>query len=365
MRTSVPEPRPLDRPLDPGQPEAAAPPGAAEPPVLLLVNLGTPATPTAKDVRPFLREFLSDRRVIEMHPLLWRPVLEGVILRVRPRASAAKYATVWLPGQEADQGGSPLMHGTQAQAQMLQERLDRAGIKVQVRVAMRYGEPAMGKVIDELLATGARRLAVLPLYPQYSATTVASIVDVAARRLLAHRDQPELRTVRSFPVSRPYIAALATALEEHWEQVGRPQPQRGDRLLLSFHSIPKAMHDDGDPYRAECEATVAALREHMQLPPELVRTTYQSVFGPAEWIGPATIDTVEALGREGCPRLDVICPGFMADCLETLEEIDQLNRETFVQAGGGEFHYVRWGNGTPGAVDALEEQARQVLSGWV
>lgn len=361
MRTPVPARRPLA--LEP--PATPRPPGGSQPPVLLLVNLGTPATPTAKDVRPFLREFLSDRRVVERHPLLWRPVLEGVILRVRPRSSAAKYATVWRPGQESERSGSPLMHGTQAQAQMLQERLDRSGAEVQVRVAMRYGEPAVRRVIDEVLAAGTRRLAVLPLYPQYSATTVASIVDVAARCLLSRRDQPELRTVRSFPVSAPYVEALATALEEHWEQVGRPQAQRGDRLLLSFHSIPQAMHDDGDPYRSECEATVAALCRRLDLSPDLVRTTYQSVFGPAAWIGPATIDTAEALGRQGCPRLDVICPGFMADCLETLEEIDQLNRETFVQAGGGEFHYVRWANGSQGAVDVLEEQARLVLSGWL
>lgn len=344
-------------------PPAPALPGSRRP-VLVLVNLGTPATPTAKDVRPFLRQFLSDRRVIEMSPLLWRPVLEGVILRVRPRASAAKYATVWRPGQEGEQAGSPLMHGTLCQAQMLDQSLREAGLDVEVRVAMRYGEPFLGDVLDEVVSQGARQVAVLPLYPQYSASTVASIIDVAAKRLLAYRDQPELRTLRSFPTAPTYIEALATALEAHWAQAGRPDPHRGERLLLSFHSIPQAMQDKGDPYRQECEATAAALAERLDLPAGLMQVTFQSVFGPAQWIGPATIDTVQSLGQAGCPRVDVICPGFMSDCLETLEEIDQLNRETFTDAGGGQFHYVPWGNGSLGAARCLDEQARTLVAGW-
>ncbi len=324
-------------------------------PVVLLVNLGTPDTPTSHDVRSFLREFLSDRRVIETHPLIWRPILEGIILRIRPRQSAEKYRTVWLDE------GSPLMHWTRRQAELMQEEL---GESVEVRYAMRYGQPAIRTVLDEVYRGGARRILVLPAYPQYAASSAGTVIDEVARHLLASRDQLEIRTVRSFPEAPDYIEALAHAIESSWEERGKPDFEAGDRLILSFHSIPRAMHDAGDPYRQECEATAAALRARLGLEGEALTVTYQSVFGPAEWIAPATIDTVERLGREGVGRLDVICPGFMADCLETLEEIDQLNRETFIEAGGREFHYIPWGNDSRGVVRALVEQVRQGVAGW-
>ena len=331
-------------------------------PALILSNLGTPEAPTAKHVRPFLREFLTDRRVVETHPLLWRPVLEGIVLTIRPARSARKYATVWRPGQETSHSGSPLMHHPERQGELLASAL---GDAVQVRIAMRYGEPALRRVMGELMEAGCRRIAVLPAYPQYSASSQGSVIDEAARFILAGRDQPELRTIRSFPDSPAYIEALATAIENHWERHGPPDPAAGGRLLLSFHSIPRAMHDAGDPYRSECERTADLLAARLAAPEGLIRITFQSVFGPAKWIGPATIDTVAELGAAGCPRVDVICPGFMADCLETLEEIDQLNRRTFTAAGGGDFHYIPWGNDAPGCVAALVEQARGALSGWV
>lgn len=308
-------------PLSPTIPD---PRDADERPALILANLGTPAAPTARAVRPFLREFLSDRRIVETHPLLWRPVLEGIILRVRPRASAAKYATIWRPGEETSRSGSPLMHYSERQGELVQEEL---GESVQVRVAMRYGQPALRRVMGELMEAGCRRIALIPLYPQYAASSAGTVVDEAARFVLASRDQPELRTIRSFETAPAYIEALATALEQHWQVRGRPDPAAGERLLLSFHSIPRAMHDAGDPYRSECERTAQLLSRRLDLPDGLARLTFQSVFGPAAWIGPATIDTVGELGRAGCPRLDVICPGFVSDCLETLEEINQLNRE--------------------------------------
>ncbi|WP_315584868.1 ferrochelatase [Actinomyces viscosus] len=346
----------------PPSPAAPDPREADERPALILANLGTPAEPTPKAVRSFLREFLSDRRVIETHPLLWRPVLEGIILRVRPRASAAKYATVWRPGQEASRSGSPLMHYSERQCELLQHELGEA---VQVRIAMRYGQPSLRHVMGELMEAGCRRIALIPLYPQYTASSAGTVVDEAARFILGSRNQPELRTVRSFEAAPAYIEALATALERHWQAHGRPDPASGGRLLLSFHSIPQAMHDAGDPYRTECERTVELLSRRLDLPDGLARLTFQSVFGPAAWIGPATIDTVGELGRAGCPRLDVICPGFFSDCLETLEEINQLNRETFTTAGGGAFHYVPWGNDSDGAIATLAEQARNVLAGWI
>ena len=293
-------------------------------PALVLVNLGTPTAPEPGPVRAFLREFLSDRRVIEMSPLLWKPILEGIILRVRPREVAGKYRSIWL-----DQG-SPLMHYTCEQARLLGECLPG----VRVEVAMRYGQPSIGSVLDRLHAEGVRRVAILPAYPQYAASTVATINDAVAQWIGRNRDGFELRLHRSFPAAPAYIEALATALERHWERVGRPNFLTGDRVVVSFHSIPVAMDEAGDPYRAE-------------------------------WLGPQTIEEMAELGAAKCPRVDVICPGFMADCLETLEEIDQLNRETFVEAGGGDFHYVPWGNDSEGAVASLEEQARIALAGWV
>lgn len=345
----------------PSSPAAPNPRAADDRPALVLGNLGTPAEPSPTAVRFFLREFLSDRRVIEMHPLLWRPVLEGVVLRVRPRASAAKYATIWRPGQ-VGRSGSPLMHYSERQGELLQHEL---GESVQVRIAMRYGQPSLRRVMGDLMDAGCRRIAVIPLYPQYAASASGTVIDEVARFILASRNQPELRTIRSFEASPAYIEALATALEQHWKIHGRPDPAAGEHLLLSFHSIPQAMHDAGDPYRTECERTVELLTRRLDLPDGLARLTFQSVFGPAAWIGPATIDTVGELGRAGCPRLDVICPGFVSDCLETLEEINQLNRKTFTTAGGGSFHYVPWGNDSDGAIAALAQQARKVLAGWI
>ena len=315
----------------------------------------TPTAPEPGPVRAFLREFLSDRRVIEMSPLLWKPILEGIILRVRPREVSRKYRSIWR------EEGSPLMHYTREQARLLGERLPG----VRVEVAMRYGEPSIGSVLDRLYAEGVRRVAILPAYPQYAASTVTTINDAVAQWIGRNRDGFELRLQRSFPGAPAYIEALATALERHWERVGRPNFLTGDRVVVSFHSIPVAMDEAGDPYRAECRRTVAALESRLGLAMGSLTATFQSVFGRAEWLGPQTIEEMAELGAGKCPRVDVICPGFMADCLETLEEIDQLNRETFVEAGGGDFHYVPWGNDSEGAVTSLEEQARIALAGWV
>ena len=365
-----------ERQIDAGSPSSAPPAGTpaavaagadpagagsstattGQPPAVVLVNLGTPEAPTARAVRPFLREFLSDRRVIETHPVLWRPILEGIILRVRPRDSARKYASIWMPE------GSPLMHWTSRQAADLQEAL---GEDTRVRVAMRYGKPALRDVLTDLYDQGVRRVLVLPAYPQYAASSAGTVIDEVARWTLQARDQLEVRTVRSFPDSPVYVEALARALEDHWAEQGRPDFAAGDRLVTSFHSIPRAMHDAGDPYRSECGTTARLLRERLGIDEGGLLVRFQSVFGPAEWIGPATIDTMGELGRGGTRRVDVICPGFMADCLETLEEIDILNRETFLEAGGQEYHYVPWANDSAGCVATLEEQARRGLSGWV
>lgn len=327
-----------------------------QPPALLLVNLGTPNSPTAPDVRRFLREFLTDRRVIEYHPSWWRLILEGIILRIRPRKVAHAYSTIWTDE------GSPLMVGTVAQRQGLARAF---GDAVHVREAMCYGSNSLDQALTDLYHQGFRRVVVLPAYPQYSASTVGAVYDIVARWTLRNRDLMSIRMVRSWEESPSYIEALAHALETHWEHHGRPNFDRGDRVLASYHSIPVAMTTQGDPYQEECERTTELLRRRLGLNAEQLSATYQSVFGPAQWIGPATIDTVEELGAAGSGRLDIICPGFVADCLETVEEIGIQNRQAFEAAGGGEFHYVPWANGAQPCVDALVEVACENLAGWV
>lgn len=328
----------------------------AQVPVLLLVNLGTPDAPTPTAVRRFLRAFLTDRRVIEYHPLLWRPLLEGIILRVRPRKVAHAYSTIWTDR------GSPLLVGTLDQRDALQAIF---GSSLYVRHAMCYGTDNLEQVLTELQQEGYRKVVVLPAYPQYAASTTGAVYDIVARWILAHRDQMNIRLIRSWTDNSAYIEALAVALENHWEQHGRPNFAAGDRVIASFHSIPVAMKTQGDPYHDECEHTTQLLRERLGLKDDELLATYQSVFGPAEWIGPATIDTVAELGASGTARLDVICPGFVADCLETDEEIGIQNREAFVKAGGGQFRYVRWANGAQPCVNALADVAREHMAGWI
>lgn len=329
---------------------------APDRPVVVLVNLGTPDAPTTPAVRRYLREFLRDRRVVETHPALWWPILELAVLSHRPRASAHKYATVWT------EEGSPLAVHTDAQAKDLAVRL---GEEADVVVGMRYGNPGLDEVLRDLVAAGRQRVLLVPLYPQYSSSSAGTVHDRALRTLAAERVVPELRTVRAFPTHPGYVEAVCAPLERRWAEVGRPDGAAGDRVLLSFHSIPKAMVDAGDRYPREVEATAAAVRERLGLDERTCLVTYQSVFGPAEWIGPPTIDTVEALGRAGTTRLEVVCPGFVSDCLETLEEIVLLNAEAYEAAGGTGFAYLPWGNAEPRWLDALEDVVRGHLVGWL
>jgi ferrochelatase len=319
---------------------------------VLLVNLGTPARPTTSAVRRYLRQFLSDRRVVDMHPLAWRPILELGVLAVRPRVSARKYRSVWLPE------GSPLLVHTSAQVAALQEAL---GERVEVAAAMRYGAPSLDAVVRDLVGRGHERLLVVPMYPQYSGSSTGSVLEAVHRVVGALPRHPEVRTVRGFADDEGYVAAVCAALEARWEREGRPDPAAGDRVLLSFHGIPQAMADAGDPYPAEVARTTAAIRARLGLPDDAVLQTFQSKFGPAPWLRPATIDMVRALGEAGTRRLEVVCPGFVADCLETLEEIDLLNRAAYEQAGGTGFAYVPWGNAAPAWTRALAGIAAQHL----
>ena len=283
---------------------------------ILLVNLGTPAEPTAKAVRAYLAEFLGDPRVVKIPRFLWLPILHGIILRTRPAKSAAKYAEIWTDE------GSPLAVHTQRQAKLLRGLVGAGGPKIDY--AMRYGTPRIADTLHAMRAAGCGRIVVLPLYPQYSESTTETICDVVAATGLA-----DVRMVQQFHDHPAYIAALAALVRRQWEHRGR-----GEKLLMSFHGLPQAVVDAGDPYRDHCMATARLLAAKLDLDDKQYLVTFQSRFGPAKWIQPYTEPMLEELARGGLREVDVVCPGFVSDCLETLEELGIGARETFLGAGG-------------------------------
>lgn len=335
------------------RPEPAHRHGSAARVAVLLVNLGTPDAPTPAALRRYLAEFLSDPRVVEIPKPLWWLILHGVILRVRPAKSAQKYAAVWTPE------GSPLAVWTAKQAQLLLGYLGEAGHAVRVRHAMRYGQPSIAETLDALRAEGATRVLVLPLYPQYSATTSASVFDAVAAWGQGSRWVPELRFVQQYHDDAGYIAALASQVLAHWQREGR-----GRMLVMSFHGVPERTLQLGDPYHCHCHKTARLLAAQLGLAPDQYRVTFQSRFGKAQWLQPYTEPTLQQLAREGIERVDVICPGFVADCLETLEEIDQEAREAFIEAGGKTLHYIPCLNDRHEWITALRDIALRHLQGW-
>jgi protoporphyrin/coproporphyrin ferrochelatase len=320
---------------------------------VLLCNLGTPQAPTAAALRRYLAEFLSDPRVVEIPRALWWLILHGIILRVRPAKSARKYATVWT------EQGSPLLVWTEKQAKLLRGYLGERGHPVSVRAAMRYGEPSIPAMLDELKREGATRVLVLPLYPQYSGPTTASVIDAVGAWARKVRAVPELRFVNRYHDDAGYIGALAKRVTDHWMKHGRPE-----RLVLSFHGVPHRTLLLGDPYHCECHATARLLAERLGLKADEVLVTFQSRFGKARWLEPYTQPTLEALAASGVQRVDVMCPGFTADCLETLEEINVEVRNAFLAAGGKEFHYLPCLNDQHEWIDALAQLAIRHLQGW-
>ena len=320
---------------------------------VLFCNLGTPDAPTTKDVRRYLKEFLSDPRVVESPRLLWWLILHGVILPFRPAKSAAKYASIWT------KEGSPLKIWTEKQALMLQGWLAQRGHDVRVRYAMRYGSTSIAEQLDALKAEGVTRVLVLPAYPQYSATTTASLFDAVYAWAATVRNLPELRFVNRYHDDAGYIAALATRLQDHWKANGRPE-----QLVMSFHGVPERTLHLGDPYHCECFKTARLLATQLGLTQDQYKVTFQSRLGRAKWLQPYTEPTLIALAQSGVKRVDVICPGFTSDCLETLEEINMEGRSAFLQAGGQTFHYVPCLNDDPQWIGALCELTRQHLAGW-
>ena len=315
---------------------------------VLLTNLGTPDAPDAKAVRRYLAEFLSDPRVIEIPKIAWQPILHGIILRTRPKKSAHAYAQVWT------EEGSPLAAITARQAKALQARL---GDGVIVDYAMRYGNPAIRQAVDRLFAAGATRILVAPLYPQYCAATTASALDATFAAIAANRWQPALRTLPPYHDDPHYIDALKSDLERQLAALDFTP----DRLLLSFHGMPKRTLQLGDPYHCHCRKTARLLGEAMTIP---VDVAFQSRFGPAKWLEPATDDTLKAYPAAGVTKIAIAAPGFSADCLETIEELGIRGREDFVAAGGTHFARLDCLNDGDAGMAMLDALVRRELAGW-
>lgn len=320
---------------------------------VLLVNLGTPDEPTPKALRRYLGQFLWDRRVVEIPRLLWWPILNGIILRVRPKKSAAKYASIWMPQ------GSPLRVWTEKQTTLLAGFLGQHGHQLRVRHAMRYGQPSVASQLDALKAEGVDRVLIVPLYPQYSGATTASVMDEVFRWGQQTRRLPELRHVNHFHDDADYIASLAESVREHWAREGRP-----DKLVMSFHGMPHRTLLLGDPYHCECMVTGRLLAQALGLTKDQYVVTFQSRFGKAKWLQPYTEPTLRALAKAGTKRVDVICPAFVSDCIETLEEIDMEAREAFLSSGGQAFTYIPCLNDRLDWIRALSRIVEQHLRGW-
>ena len=319
---------------------------------VLLINLGTPAAPTAAAVRPYLRSFLSDRRIVELPALLWQPLLRGVILPLRAKKSAANYAKVWF------KEGSPLEVFTRRQCEGLQSRLPE---DVAVAYAMSYSEPSIPSAIEALKAQGVGRLIVLPLYPQYAGSSSGAALDQVHDALKRQRNQMSLRTVSRFYDHPAYIGAQAAQICNY-----RAQHGSGGKLLFSFHGIPLRHERNGDPYQSECRHSARLIAAELGLGEQDYEVCFQSRFGPAKWLEPNTQQLIKQLAKKNAGgRIDIACPGFVADCLETMEEIAISGRELFHAAGGSDYHYIPCLNDNPDWLDALAQIVRENGAGWL
>jgi ferrochelatase len=330
---------------------------------VLLLNLGTPSEPTPSAVRKYLGEFLGDSRVVEIPRLAWLPILHGLILPKRSAASAANYEKIWL--DSGDKSGSPLLYYGERQATLLQHEMEaRFRGPVHIQLAMRYGKPDIKSSLEKLQEKGARRILVLPLYPQYSSTTTATSYDAVSKVLKDWRLIPEMRFVNQYHDNPGYIKALAASVRDHWHHLDESGEQRSEKLLMSFHGLPKRNLDAGDPYFCQCHKTGRLLAEALELKNDQWLLTFQSRFGKQEWLQPYTDATLKQLAKDGTKRIDIISPGFPADCLETLEEINMENRAYFMQAGGEAYHYIPALNDTPLHIRALADIIQQHTQGW-
>ncbi len=329
---------------------------------VLIVNLGTPDAATAKAVRKYLKQFLSDPRVVEIPRIVWWCILNLIILPIRAGASAKKYASVWLDG---DNGGSPLLFYSKSQVDLLRKSINQNGEgDVIVELAMRYGNPAINDVLESMKEQGVNRLLVMPMYPQYSATTTASTYDEIFRIFKEERNPPALRSIKHYHDHPMYIHALKTQVENFWALNGRPNFELGDKFIMSFHGVPKRTLDMGDPYHCECFKTGRLLREALGLSDKEAIISFQSRFGKAEWLKPYTAPLLEKLGVAKTNRVDIFCPGFPADCLETLEEIAMEGKEIFHNAGGNEYFAIPCMNTHQDWILAMEKIVEENIQGW-
>ncbi|MGL4768313.1 MAG: ferrochelatase [Formosimonas sp.] len=307
---------------------------------IVLVNLGSPSEPTAPSIAAYLREFLSDRRVVDLPPLLWQPILRGIILRTRPVKLVPQYRAIWRVD------GAPLKSITAVQARLLGERLNQT-----VYWAMRYQEPSIRDTLRQVVADGCTDALIVPMYPQFSHTTTSTVTDEVARVV---RDLPlNVQTVGDYHAHPLYIEALKLSVQAHWRSVGRLDFAAGERLLLSFHGLPMRNIERGDPYQAQCERTHALLAAALGLDAQQVGLAYQSRFGAQKWLQPSTQATLEQYATQGCTRVDVLCPGFAADCLETLEEVALELKAAYEAKGGTHYHYIECLNGQAAHIDML------------
>lgn len=322
---------------------------------ILLINLGTPDEPTPQAVRRYLKEFLSDPRVVEIPRALWWLILNLFVLNVRPKNSAEKYMQIWTSD------GSPLLIHARRQARLLQGFLGtRLGQSLPVELGMCYGNPSVESAVRSLREQGCDRILVFPLYPQYAASSTGSAVDAVFKVLLKTRNVPELRTIRQYHDHPAYIAALAASVRKYWMVHGKP-----DKLVMSFHGVPRRSLDLGDPYHCFCQKTGRLLAEALGLDAQQCLVCFQSRFGRAEWLKPYLAQTLRELGKQRIGRVDVICPGFSSDCLETLEEIGMEGKATFLAAGGSEYHYIPALNESDEWIHAMVDIVSEHLHGWV
>lgn len=332
-------------------------------PGLLLVNLGSPDAPTAQATRKYLYEFLHDRRVIDTSRWIWCPILHGVILRVRPAKSAKAYRSIWnepeFPGLEEPVETAPLIRITQAQTAGVQAIF---GNTVQVETAMRYGNPSIKSAIDKLTEKGCNRIAVLPLYPQFAGATTASVFDGVAKAIKGRMDMPEIRFLRDYYQEPEFIKCLANSLDDHVKTLD----WKPDAVLTSYHGLPQSYVEKGDPYQTECLKTTELLRNHTGYSTDYLYSTFQSRFGPKDWLQPYTDKTLEKLPEQGIKNVAVMMPGFAADCLETLEEIKIEARDSFLEAGGENFTAVPCQNTREDHIAFLAGLAKEkLLNGWL
>ena len=321
---------------------------------VLLVNLGTPEAPTAKALRPYLKQFLWDPRVIELSRPLWWMILHGIVLTFRPRKSAELYQNIWTDE------GSPLYVYSKRIAEAMEVKLqEEYGSPIHTALGMTYGQPSIGKALAELEAKGCTRIVFFPLYSHYSSTSTGASFDAVMKELMTWRRVPELRTIHQYPDDPAYIRALADSIRAHWDEHGR-----GEMLVTSYHGIPKRYFLNGDPYHCQCHKTTRKLAEELGLSKDQYQVTFQSLFGKEEWIQPYTDATLEAMVKSGIRRVDVVCPGFSVDCLETIDEIGRESRHVFMEAGGEEYHFIPCLNDRPEHVELLTDLVRRNLHGW-